>query len=680
MRTVLHYMSGLILLCAIMAPARSQGRIQMTADPVFSGMAGNGVTPIVVTLQNAGPSVDGAVTVDASGMGIGGGRTYLYPVSLPTGSVKKIVTYPRVDNFLDSLRVSFNGSFHGQKPSLDVPVNASGAFNVALIGDQVGGMGALRLLTPQVNTDSPEQGAIVFRDAYAKPEDAPDRAAGYATLTALVLSNGAERMLPRQWDAIRRWTMAGGTVVCTGGAGAVYLQTPGAAAILPVRDVQGGTASTLSLPDLKTPLPAGPYALMTGAPVSAASVLAREGNQVTMAARRLGAGSVVFLAFSPFEAPLRGWDGSGSFWSMVLRQGKPSISWQGLRRAAGNVDAGMTQMAVGYPGGPPVPGAAPPEEVNPFHIELPPIGMVAAIFAVYFLLAVPVTYLVLKKAKRLEWAWVTNPVLAGIFAFVFYLFAAQLYKAGMSRRTSGVLVASANGKDALFLGYTQMFFPRGGNHPLDVPDAESLEISAPAEDPYGHPRNRQDTLTTVDTGMVTAPDFSVSNLAFRSIYYVQNVAFSGEVTARLRRDRDGGVTGTVRNGTQRDLKDAVLIVPTAGRFAVLGSLKAGATAQVRATQSALIERKSIEPVRRKPGRNQPAHRIVIRQDFSPDMQSVVRATPLAASLTRNGAGVAVGGAILLGRTSGEDYGPNVGRYVSGGAVDVLVSLPVEGGA
>jgi len=672
MRGIVRRIRMLVLLGACAAAARAQGPIQMAAEPVFAGAFASGVTPIVVTLQNTGPSVEGAVKVSSGAFGMGSSRVYVYPLSLPTGSMKSVTVYPRVSDFSSSVRVTFDGSFRGVKPQKDVALNPGEAVQVGLIGDQAGGMGALRSLPSNAGTNVPMPGASTIRDVYATPETAPDRASGYATLRALTLANGAERMNPAQWEAIRRWVMAGGTLICTGGAGAVYLQTPGAAALSPVRNVHGATVNALALPNAKD-LPSGPYALMTGAPAPGAAVLARQGGHVTLATRRLGAGAVVFTAFSPFEAPLRGWKGAAGLWNVLLETGRPAAAWNTLRQIS--LYGGNESPARAMPGRPIARG------VNPFRIQLPPVSTVAALFALYFVLAVPVTYFVLKKMRRLEWAWVTNPVLAGAFAFVFYLFAASLYEAGMSRRTGGVLVSAVGTKDALLLGSTQVFFPRGGNHPIMIPNAETLEISAEQAGAFPMTRRSPETLTTVDVGVVSAPVFPVTNLAFRNIYYVQPVELSGGVTATLRRAPGGGLTGTVYNGAGRELRNAAVVAPGLGRLAVLGDLKPGQTARISETHPISETRQVMVPGPVRPGQSRPSRRPELRRTRSAEAADLARGFPLAAQIFMGvETGRPVAGALLVGRMNGEAFGPQMGRYVPGSLVDVLVSLPVEGGA
>jgi hypothetical protein len=65
---------------------------------------------------------------------------------------------------------------------------------------------------------------------------------------------------------------------------------------------------------------------------------------------------------------------------------------------------------------------------DPFQIALPPLSTVVYLFAGYFLLAVPVTFVVLKQTRRMNWAWATGPALAAVFGGAVYGFTADLHK------------------------------------------------------------------------------------------------------------------------------------------------------------------------------------------------------------------------------------------------------------
>lgn len=647
----------LALLCLLPGAAWAQRppSVVIDARSCFEGMSPRGgVYPLLVSVQNRGASVDGALTVHSDNYS-DALRSYDYPVSLPTGTTKQLIVYPVVNNYTFQVSLSFDGNARSQ--DINLPLQGRQGWQVGLIGDEVGALAVLRMArkgdSPSGQPVYPGQrrissSATQYNDCYARPEEAPDRAAGYQSLGVLVLGAGAERLRPGQWAAIRQWVMEGGSLLLLGGAGATYLRTPEAAPLLPVAGVRDSSLIGLRLPPIETPpLPGGDIALAVGAPKPGATVLAAQGGQALLVRQSLGVGTVLFVAFDPLDKPFRDWAGRRELWVGLMRQAAATAPASSLR-AWTTGQTSFQQENIAYSVGP---GAGRTvtmrNGVDPFRIKLPPLTTVAWILLAYFVLAVPVTYIVLKRLGRLEWAWVTGPVLSVAFAYGFYLFTAQLYLAGQARRTAGVIVAVAGNPQARFDGFTETFFPQGGRYQIDIPGAEALELSPfmNSEEYYGSSSQLQ-SLETADVGQVVAPSLTLGNLAFRRLYHTEPITLGGTITANLWWDKAGGLAGTVRNGTGQTLTDCGVLLPGPHLYARVGDLPPGAT-------------KTVGEVNATSG-NGPIPGLV----------------PLSARAEK---GVPTGG-LLMARTSGAKYGPQLGRDVGGSnSVAVLVSVPLGGG-
>ncbi len=210
---------------------------------------------------------------------------------------------------------------------------------------------------------------------------------------------------------------------------------------------------------------------------------------------------------------------------------------------------------------------------NPFKISLPPISQIALIFGAYFILVVPITFFVLRKRGRLEWAWLTTPVLSITFAFVLYLYSANLYKSGLSRRTAGVVTAASGDSDASFRGYSELFIPRGGSYDIAVPGAEQLDqVDLLNQDSYGGgpASGGNASFTTTDTiNGVEALGYGVGNLAFRRLYYSQSLRLSGTVEGSVI-SNGRSLLGQLTNGTPYPLTDVTVYAPLLGLASSLG--------------------------------------------------------------------------------------------------------------
>lgn len=648
---VRRWVLALLVLWPGMAWGQKKAPVILQADACFAGMAPRGVFPLVVSIENHGASADGALKVHSLSY-TDSLRSYAYPVSLPSGTRKQIIVYPDLNGYTDQISVSFDGSARSQDVTLAVPYRQG--TQIGLIGDEVGSLTMLRV-TPQSELRGGAGRGAKFSDCYARPEEAPERAVGYQELRALVLGDGAERLRPAQWAAIRQWVMEGGSLVMLGGAGATYLRVPAAEPLLPISGLHETALGNFVLPSLGKPLPdlpTGSVAVTSGTPKPGAATLATQNGQVLMATQSLGAGTILFVAFNPLEKPFHGWAGQRDLWLSLLHESAATVSAAALRDWTAQQTSFTEQnnpYGIGGPGGTPGRVTYTSNSVNPFRIKLPPITTIAWLFLAYFVLIIPVSYFILKKIGRLEWAWVTSPVLSVVFAYAFYLFTAQLYQAGLSRRTAGVLVAAAGDPQARFDGFSEVFFPQGGSYKIDIPGTEALELTpfVNNEEDYGGGSSTQ-ALDTVDVGRVSAPGLNLGNLAFRRLYHTEPVGLGGAVTANLRMAADGrGLIGTVRNGTGYTLSECGVLVPGSRLYAPVGDLAPGQT-------------KSIGPMQSPGGGPQ-------------SLQSLLLGP--AAAQRGDYAGV-----FLTAKTSGEGFGPAIGKDVGGPqSVALLVSVPLETG-
>lgn len=630
---------------AFCGPVHAQSPITLTADTCFTNMQARGVVPVQVALGNAGQSVSGAVSLSVASFA-GPSRQYTYHVSLPQGARKVILAYPTVDpSVANGVDVAFSGP--GQPRPVTVPIPASGlaAIQVGLIGDDVGGLAGLRS-----SANAPAQSRATYNDCYCRPEDAPDRGIGYQSLDILVLGEGSERLNDLQWSAIRDWVTGGGNLALMGGAGSLsYLRTPAAADLSPLTNPRDDIVAA-------PPFSSGPattIASLTGSPKIGASAGAWLFPKTEFWLWRYGDGSVMLSGVNPLAAPIRGTPQGRELLASLMQTAHyrddqlqvalldgSIISYYGGQAYAGGQPYNSGQP---YNGGQIIRGQfysrpSPGDVDDPFRVSLPQTGLVLAMFAAYFLLVIPVTYLVLRRLGRLELAWVTTPVFSAVFVAALCLFTASLYKDRLARRSGGAFCVAAGEVLGSFEGRTEMFFPVGGSYELFIRDAYNLENYNPLAQEMGPSswingsQDPLETRTTLDG--IVAPRFSAANLAYRRVYYNQSYELSGPITADITSD-DKSFRGTITNGSTLAIANARL------GNSEIGSIAPGQTVSVSGPSSALAANQGI-------GR-------------AGDLLA-----PEPPSLR------------FQGRIPGASFGPSIGRDVSGNQSVVILSyLPVR---
>ena len=485
--------------------------LRMDVQPTFSGIGGDR-GPKTVFLENDGPDVAGVVTIQ------GDESNPSYPVELPRGARKRLLTLPHSD--YSSLQYSLStprGNLVQNVPSAGYQDAAGGT--AVLIGDDEGGIAFLR----EPRTEGKRNLAAL--DAYAKPEIAPGRSSAYLPYRAVFLGPGSERIDDAAVDALREYAMGGGTLVFLGGASSPTLEDPRWANVLPGAGWRPRTIlASVALAEAGGKALPGPFTILEPTRMLAGAVTERgKGNEpLFQLSRGLGLGRVVVLEYSPLDAPLGAWAGRGRAILPLLRNG------EGARGRVLRDDYllnGLSEASNSFGGFSSPPGAFRSVGGNdPFSTRLPGTGTVFGILGLYFVLVVPVSFLVLRRMKRGELAWVTAPLLSLGFAAALFRSAEGLYAAALSTATQGVVVLQEGVPEGTFYGTSRMFFPRGGTYDLRLDGVESLRA---ASNEYGYGSDRLAGFNVVDAGSIEVPRLEATNLAFREMSLVQRVPDAG---------------------------------------------------------------------------------------------------------------------------------------------------------
>ncbi len=487
-------------------------QLNMSVQQTIEGFSpGSGNIPVSVELENNGPDVRGVLRVTSQGF-----RTD-YPIEVPQGGRKRLVTYPQTDYGEVSLTLlSSAGRIHQTlrseakwQPSQQV---------MLMFSDTPGELAFVRSKA----SGSPNN-AITVQDAYCRPGQGPDRPVGYTGIGAVVLGSGSERLTDREIEALKLWTISGGTLVFLGGASAPILNDSRWKVALPARDfrtVNIESSQVLGkMGERQTPA----MTLTTGEPLPVSNTT-YDGKNLLVAERQIGMGRVIYMAFNLLEQPLNKWEGRRTALFKIVRpaelNGRRMFIDAFARETQGTLFASVTPS--GIPGAP----APSTPRTDPFSTKLPPTNQIFLVLGLYFLAVIPLNFLVLKKLNRGELAWFTAPILSLGFAGLLFARAQDLYSAQMSSATQGLLVAQEGMSEGIFIGSSQVFIPRAGSYDLKLEDVDSVGVAE--EDDHGYyggygGRGERSTLelNPIDDGEIHVPALRANNLTFREINFRQ---------------------------------------------------------------------------------------------------------------------------------------------------------------
>lgn len=520
--------------------------LAMTLEPVFQGFTPSySATPVVVRVSNDGPDAEGELRIRSDTFDM------VYPVSVPRGGVQRLVAYPTLE--YSGLRLTLRtnrGSLRQHIPP-GFPPTAQGEV-VLMISDAFGELAFLRTMSAQ---PAQLRGAG-FSDAYCRPEMAPDRPVGYEGVSTIFLGHGAERLSDAQIQALRSWTVTGGSLIFVGGDRTAVLSDPRWDRVRPAKGFRARTlAKSEVLSQVGGWIEPGKVTLLDGTPAAGSTVL-RNGKVLVSAEKPVGMGRAVYLAFDPFSKQLIGWPGRGSALRRVARLGM--IHRGGALLATyGQISTLEYPMAPATAVDPPgsataapfVPQApVAPSADDPFSATLPPTERIFQVLGAYFIVVIPLNFLLLKRLKRGELAWVTAPLISLAFAGILFTSAQALYSAKTSTSTSGLLVAQEGIPEAMFIGTSQIFIPESGGYDLGLKDVDGFGFDDSINyGAYGPRRNDNMELGASDHGTVEVKRMRAKNLTFREMTYRQKFEAGGWFDFKVLKSTSQSVRVQVKN-------------------------------------------------------------------------------------------------------------------------------------
>jgi hypothetical protein len=538
---------------------QSQPGLQMEARAAFDGHFKYGQwLPVWVELENDGSSVDAEVRVRV--VGSWGRTTFAAPVSLPTGSRKRVPVYVLPNNYSRALKVDL---VQGEKvlASQDIEVRShiNTDFLVGLLAPQRGAMS----LISGASWAGTARDVVLFDLALA---DIPERAEGLSSLDCLVFNDvDTSTLSPDQQAALASWVRQGGRLVVGGGTGALHTVAGLPRPLLPLApqgqlDLNDVSALAGFAGNEPVRVP-GPFVVAVG-DVLEGQTLVAQGDVALVRERRVGIGYADLVALDLSASPFDAWAGTAAFWSRLILssatypQGMPSdMSVRQMR--SGQLSYALSNLP---------------------SLALPSVQGLALLLGVYIVLVGPVNYVVLRWRKRLHWAWITIPLIT-------VLFSGGAFGLGYAMRGTDLIVnkiaivALQPDGAAHVDTYMGLFSPSQQSYEVEIDRDALLSPLNPDSQPFS-------SMGTSAVGEAVFIQGQPARVRGLTVNQWSMQTFMSEDTwpdvGRVVADfyvEDQSVAGTVRNETDLDLRDVVVVL--GNEFTRLGDLEAGQQVDVR---------------------------------------------------------------------------------------------------
>ena len=567
----------------VLAAQDAQPGISMEVQPAFDGFFKYGEW----LLLWADLAYDGSGSLDQDGddgtleaevqvrVSSGGLATvYATAVSLPPGSHKRVPVYVLPNAYSHELEVQLVAG-DGRLAEQKVPIN-SRPNNYYLVGAAAPSRGAMAFLLG-ISLPGQERPKELVDLSLA---ELPERAAALASFDCIILNDvDTSTLSAGQVSALQTWVSSGGRLVLGGGAGALRTAAGLPEPMLPLVprrivevDELAGLATFARADAVRVP---GPFVVADGDAADgrvlasqATASGAADSSLALVREKTWGTGSVDFVALDLATTPFDAWAGTTDFWERLLSPGAAFPDWLPRDVSERQMRGGQMSYALS----------------NLPSLDLPSVRGLALVLALYVVVVGPVNYVVLRRRRRLHWAWVTIPVLTVIFSAGAMGIGYALRGTDLLLNEVAIVEPRPDGSAAV-TSYVGLFSPAQRAYEIEVEGAGLLAPIGTYSDPWGAgavPASRSGPTVFVQGNPGRVRGLAVNQWSMQTFTTETEWPGFGLIAADLRLE-DGNLQGSLRNETAHMLVDLVLIV--GDEFLRLGDLPSGEAVPVSMTPS-----------------------------------------------------------------------------------------------
>lgn len=542
--------SVVLLLCLMLVrvlPTQAQQPSPVTLV-VEAGFEGNYRVdqwfPVRVTVANNGPDLRGWLEWRFPDQPTG---RFRQEIDLPQGSRKQVTLAVVANDYYRTGQVVLvnNGA---EVAKQDVPLEGLDADQLLaiVVSSDAGLLNSLSSVQP-----TGFRSASVSHIALAALPEQPQTLQA-ATLLFLhdrdttTLSEGQRR-------ALQLWVELGGTLVVSGGSSGLSTAS-GITELLPVETGDGFTQASLaslasSGSQADSQLPGDVTVNQVTARAGSEAIAATANQPALIYQWSRGNGTVTFSTFD--LAALRGWSGEAALWERVL-QPTPRASLGSVSRAQQ-----FTVLS---------------DVLRLQSLTLLPIPVLLGLLALYILAIGPLNYFLLRRLNRMNWAWLTIPLVVVGFVGGIYL-TGRLLRGNETRLSQVTIVQASEGSDqALFTGYHGLFSPNRERYTLGLAPGALLDELRSFDDPG----DSGSAVVTTDQGSELRD--TLVNIGAIRIVMSESIGTTDTAVSSNLRTSGTRISGELQYQGGMLLEDAVIVRDRSAQF--IGDLAPGTASQI----------------------------------------------------------------------------------------------------
>lgn len=549
--TLIKSLIVFIMLVTLLAPiwqtppvatAQQNNAIRMNIQAGYDGhYRRNQWFPVTITISNDGADVQGVIEWRLPAQT--NSDSFHQYIDLPRGANKRITMHVFSENFARVAEVRvLSGKQEYAKQTIRLEPIDTDQFVVGVLSSDTTILNSLA--TMQFFNKSSSM--VLHLD----PAIIPENARSMKTLDAIFIHDiNSANLSKNQREALRLWVLLGGQLVVSGGASATQ-SISGIKDMLPVtvEDLVPG----VSLNPLQSLVLEQNLIENSTLPqeTTISSVRIQEDGQALDSAslittRDMGDGKVIFTAFD-FNA-LRVWLAEANMWSNILQsnaQLDPSLT-TGWSRS-------LLREVLNFP-----------------SLNLPPTIFLILFIIGYIITIGPINFFILRRMKRVEWAWLSIPVI--VLVFVAATYSASFFIRGTRPELMQISIVQGfkhyrEGQGTVHFG---IFSPRRNNYHITLAN-ETLARTLESSNDFHETVTWRDNRTEFERVVV-----DVSSL--RTFIAERPVQVPIQVESRFKTDK-GRITGSIKNIGDVTISDAILVYENSAQE--IGDINPGQTTEI----------------------------------------------------------------------------------------------------
>ncbi|MEJ2512233.1 MAG: hypothetical protein P8Y72_11620 [Anaerolineales bacterium] len=539
----------LITICAILFllfsnPAAGQvesANVIMEATAAYNGNFKYGEwLPIWVKLSNTGPDIEGLIQIEISQSG--GNITFAKEVSLPNGSRKELTLSVLPNNFSRELEIKFISKQSTLlSNTISVNPNQNDSIIIGISASKRGGLSSIG----NIETGDSFRNVVLFD---LNIQQLPDRAREMESINTIIINDiDTSQLNNEQQTALENWVSNGGHLIIGGGPGLEksILGLPNELINFSVeQNKQLDEIPSLEQFGGNDPiLVQGPFTISPFVPNGGSNLINENGISI-LHQWGFGKGKITLSSADLSGSPFNAWGGTALFWEKVLSSELFFPQWMPR-------DIALRQMranSMAYP------------LSNLPALDIPSIKALGIILIIYIGVIGPTNYIFLRWKNKLQYAWVTFPLLTIVFT-------AGTFGLAYSLRGNDVIVNKLSVIDLGHTGianidsYVGIFSPAQTSYQIQVDGDQLLSPSFGGYyDPWSSSTfNPAGQITFVQGNPSKVIGLSVNQWSMQS-FNVEGIRFElGTIDSTLTIGKNI-ISGTLVNDLPFTIEDAVLII------------------------------------------------------------------------------------------------------------------------